>query len=78
MSKHINVLVIGAHADEPDIYAGGTAALFSESGHKVKFLVLTDGRCGHHEQSGKILVNRRIDEAKEAAMHLGIQDYEAL
>ncbi|MCR2823299.1 PIG-L deacetylase family protein [Lederbergia panacisoli] len=78
MKKEINIIVIGAHADEPDIYAGGTAALFAEMGHKVKFLALTDGCCGHYEQSGSELVERRVQEAQEAAKRLGVLEYDVI
>ncbi|ULL14979.1 PIG-L family deacetylase [Paenibacillus sp. H1-7] len=76
--KALRIIVIGAHPDEPDIYAGGTAALFAELGHKVKFLSLTDGCGGHHEMAADELVRRRTLEAKEAAKRLGIEEYEVL
>ncbi|CAH0122749.1 MULTISPECIES: PIG-L deacetylase family protein [unclassified Paenibacillus] len=78
MKREIRVIVIGAHPDEPDIYAGGTAAFFAEMGHKVKFLSLTDGCCGHYSQHGPELVRRRMAEAQEAAHRLGIEEYEVL
>ncbi|MDI4643496.1 PIG-L deacetylase family protein [Cohnella hashimotonis] len=74
----IRVLVIGAHPDEPDIYAGGTAALFAMAGHAVKFLSLTDGCGGHYEMDGEALSERRTMEAQEAARRLGIAEYEVL
>lgn len=78
MNKEIRVIVIGAHPDEPDIYAGGTAALFAEMGHRVKFLSLTNGCCGHYAISGTELVERRKIEAVNAASKLGIDEYEVL
>ncbi|MFC5407393.1 PIG-L deacetylase family protein [Cohnella soli] len=78
MSDPIRVIVIGAHPDEPDVYAGGTAALFAEMGHKVKFLSLTNGDAGHSRMKGKELSERRAREAQEAAKHLGIEEYEIL
>ncbi|QMV42510.1 PIG-L deacetylase family protein [Cohnella cholangitidis] len=78
MNKEVRVIVIGAHPDEPDIYAGGTAALFAELGHRVKFLSLTNGCCGHYEINGMELVERRRNEAAEAARKLGIDEYEVL
>lgn len=59
MSREIRVIVIGAHPDEPDIYAGGMAALYAEQGHRVKFLSLTDGCCGHYSIGGNELVGKR-------------------
>lgn len=78
MKEEVRVIVIGAHPDEPDIYAGGTAALFAELGHRVKFLSLTDGCCGHYSMSGAELVERRKKEAIAAAQKLGIDEYEVL
>ena len=52
--------------------------MFAEHGHKVKFVSLTNGDCGHYEQSGDELVQRRIQEAQEAAKHLGVLEYEVL
>ena len=37
----INIIVIGAHPDDCDIRFGGTAALLSKMGHKIKFLSVT-------------------------------------
>jgi len=45
-------VVIGAHPDDCDIDAGGTAILFSKMGHNVKFVSLTNGDAGHYKMSG--------------------------
>jgi LmbE family N-acetylglucosaminyl deacetylase len=78
LSKQLRILIIKAHPDEAEIYAGGTAALFAELGHMVKFLSLTNGCCGHYEMSGQELVDRRKREGLEAANRLGIAEYEVL
>ncbi|HKL31098.1 MAG TPA: hypothetical protein VJ919_01120, partial [Tangfeifania sp.] len=41
--EKINVVVIGAHPDDADGDAGGTAIKFSEMGHNVLFVSLTNG-----------------------------------
>lgn len=69
--------MIGAHPDDCDIKGGGTAALFAEMGHKVKFISVTNGDAGHMQQGGGVLAKRRTDEAKEAGKRLGIE-YEVL
>ena len=57
--------------------AEGTAALWAQAGHAVKFVCLTNGNAGHHEQSGDALVDRRSQESTIAAHHLGVA-YEIL
>lgn len=78
LNRPLRILIIKAHPDEAEIYAGGTAALFAEMGHQVKFLSLTNGCCGHYEMTGPELVKRRKREALEAASRLGIAEYEVL
>jgi len=72
------ILFIGAHPDDCDVKAGGTAALLAEAGHAVKFVSLTNGDAGHHEMGGGPLAKRRRAEAKEAARRLGIDAYAVL
>lgn len=76
--KVLNIIAIGAHPDDCDSKFGGTAALFAEMGHNVKFLALTSGDAGHQSQGGGALGNRRRAEAKEAGKKLGIAEYETL
>jgi len=70
--------VIGAHPDDADVYAGGTAALFAEIGHAVKFVSLTNGDAGHQSEGGGALAKRRRAEAEEAGRRLGIAAYHTL
>jgi len=42
-NKAINVIVIGAHPDDCDIEAGGTAIIFVQMGCKVMFVSLCNG-----------------------------------
>ena len=76
--KPIRILVIGAHPDDCDIDAGGTAALWASMGHQVKFLSLTNGDAGHQSMGGGALAKRRRAEAQESARRLGIAEYEVL
>jgi LmbE family N-acetylglucosaminyl deacetylase len=70
--ERINIVVIGAHPDDCDIKAGGTAVLFSRLGHNVLFISVTNGDAGHYEMGGGALARRRIAEAEEAGRRLGI------
>jgi LmbE family N-acetylglucosaminyl deacetylase len=73
----IRVIAFGAHPDDCDIRAAGTAALFAKMGHAVKFVSVTNGDAGHQSMSGAVLAKRREAEAKESARRLGIE-YEVL
>ena len=64
--------MIGAHPDDCDIKGGGTAALFVQMGHQVKFVSVTNGDAGHMEEGGGMLAKRRMAEAKEAGRRLGV------
>ncbi|WP_170110586.1 carbohydrate-binding family 9-like protein [Flavilitoribacter nigricans] len=74
----LQVIVIGAHPDDADLCAGGTASLWASMGHNVKFLSLTNGDAGHQDTGGGALAKRRRAEAKESARRLGIAEYEVL
>jgi N-acetylglucosamine malate deacetylase 1 len=76
--KDLRVMVVAAHPDEADMYAGGSAALFAEQGAAVKFLSITNGDAGHYEIGGMQLARRRWEEAQQAAKCLGIEEYEVL
>jgi len=68
----LRIIVIGAHPDDCDLDAGGTAALFASMGHAVKFVSVTNGDAGHQLQGGGILAKRRFAEAQEAGKRLGV------
>lgn len=69
----LRVIAIGAHPDDCDIGAGGTAAILASMGHKVKFVSVTNGDAGHHEMGGGALAKRRYQETQESARRLGIE-----
>lgn len=74
----LRVLVFGAHPDDCDSSAGGTAAKYARLGHHVKFVALTTGDNGHFAIGGGALATRRRAEASESARRLGIEAYEVL
>lgn len=71
-NKQLKIIAIGAHPDDCDSKFGGTAALFAEMGHKVKFVALTNGDAGHQSEGGGALGKRRRAEAQRAGEILGI------
>lgn len=68
----LRIIAIGAHPDDCDSKFGGTAALFAEMGHEVKFLALTNGDAGHQSEGGGALGKRRRLEAQAAGKALGV------
>jgi LmbE family N-acetylglucosaminyl deacetylase len=66
------IIVIGAHPDDCDSDAGGTATLLAAMGHAVKFVAVTNGDAGHHLIQGKQLAERRYKETQEVARRLGV------
>jgi len=72
-SETLRLLVIGAHPDDADIYAGGLATKYRQLGHTVKFISVTNGAAGHHEMCGQQLIDRRRAEAKAAGDVIGAE-----
>ncbi len=70
----LRIIAFGAHPDDCDIRAGGTAARWVAAGHHVRFVSVTSGDAGHHLQGGGVLAARRRAEAQEAGRRAGI-DY---
>ena len=71
--EKLRILAIGAHPDDCEVDAGGTAALWVAAGHTVRFVSATNGQTGHHVQGGAQLAQRRIAEAAAAAEVLGVE-----
>src|SRR5437764_10664253 len=53
--KPTRIIVFGAHPDDCELSAGGTAARWAKLGHKVKFVSVTNGDIGHHQMAGAML-----------------------
>ncbi len=73
MTGPLRILAIGAHPDDCDMRVAGTAALYVQAGHCVRFLSVTNGDAGHHEMGGVALARRRRAETQAAAAALGIE-----
>ena len=71
--EKINVIVIGAHPDDCDIDAGGTAIQYAKLGHNVMFVSVTNGDAGHHKKGGGALAKIRRAEAEEAGKRFGVK-----
>jgi len=69
----LNVIAFGAHPDDCDQGAGGTAALWAAAGHRVRFVSVTNGDAGHQTEGGGALAARRRNEAREAGRRIGVE-----
>ena len=76
-SRPLRVIAFGAHPDDCDLRAAGTAAKFRALGAAVKFVSVTNGDAGHQSMGGGMLAKQRRAEAEEAGRRLGIT-YEVL
>src|SRR5947209_4396057 len=69
------ILYIGAHPDDCDFSCGGSAVLFAQAGHRVKFVSVTNGDRGHYApkyvEDRELLAARRMVEGKKAAAVFG-------
>ena len=65
----MNVLFVGAHPDDIECWAGGTAARYAAEGHKLFFCIATNGNVGSSTHSREeIAVVRRQEASKGAAL----------
>jgi N-acetylglucosamine malate deacetylase 1 len=71
------ILVLGAHPDDADIKAAGSASKWRRLGCEVKLVSVTDGGAGHQTQHGPELTRRRREEARAAGAVIGAA-YEVL
>lgn len=67
----MNIVCIGAHPDDAEVFAGGTCVKWVRQGHRVLMVSMTNGDIGHHLMAGGVLARRRIAEAHVAAERAG-------
>lgn len=71
--KQLRIIVFGAHPDDAELKAGGTAAKWAKLGHAVKMVSVTNGDIGHWKMKGEELAKRRLAEVKAADKVLGAE-----
>ncbi len=69
----LRIIVFGAHPDDAEYKAGGTAAKWAKLGHHVKLVSVTNGDIGHWNMAGGALAQRRTAESKKVADKLGAE-----
>ncbi|MES2201879.1 MAG: PIG-L deacetylase family protein [candidate division FCPU426 bacterium] len=72
-ARVLRVLVIGAHPDDCEFQAGGTAAKFARAGHIVRFVSATNGDTGHHSMTKSAVAKRRAAESRRSCALIGAQ-----
>lgn len=73
MEPSLDLLAIGAHPDDVELFAGGTLALLASAGFRVGALHLTRGECGTRGTP-----EIRARESADAARALGLAHVETL
>ena len=68
----LRIIVFGAHPDDAEFRAGGTAIKWAKQGHHVKLVSVTNGDIGHWNMAGGALAQRRTAESKKAGEVLGV------
>lgn len=64
------VLVLGAHPDDAEFFAGGLLARHAAVGSTLRLVSVTNGQSGHHEVPSEVLIPRRREEARKAGQIL--------
>ncbi|MGH3133561.1 MAG: PIG-L deacetylase family protein [Gaiellaceae bacterium] len=68
------VLVIAAHPDDEVLGMGATIAAHTARGDELRVLVVTDGSSTQYPDDAEIR-SRKEEEARQAAVELGVEDY---
>ena len=72
VDRKLNVLIIGAHPDDPD-KVGGCAYKWTQAGYTVTMVSFTNGDAGHQSIKAKQLAKVRREEARRAGEVIGIK-----
>ncbi len=65
------LLVLGAHPDDAEYYAGGLISIYRELGSEVKLVSVSNGAAGHHQRQPAELAAIRPVEAAAAGRVIG-------
>lgn len=65
------VLVLGAHPDDAEFFAGGLLAVHQQAGSTMRLVSVTNGQSGHQSVPSPELVLRRRKEAAKAGQAIG-------
>jgi|GEM_PF-1494186 len=68
-----NILVLGAHNDDPAIAMAGTIAEHVSKGDKVFVIIGSFGELSHPHFKPEVIKKTRVKEAQRAYKHLGVE-----
>lgn len=75
MSEKKSILVVVAHADDMEFFAGGTVAKLVKMGHEVTQVITTNNEKGSFTLDRETLIQKsREEEAKESGKFLGLKE----
>ncbi len=77
MPDHV-VFAVGAHPDDIEFMMGGTLLLLGEAGCELHTMNLCNGSCGTATEDHDSIIERRTNEARNAAAELGAVFHEPL
>ena len=66
----LRIIAFGAHPDDCELSAGGTAAKWAAQGHHVKFVSCTNGDIGHWGMAGGPLLDAARRKSKSVLRFL--------
>jgi len=70
--QKLHIIIIGAHPDDAD-EAGGSAYKWTQMGHDVLMVALTNGDAGHQSMPAEKLAKTRREEARKAGEVIGVR-----
>ena len=69
----MNIMFIGAHPDDCEYYAAGTAVKLASRGHHIMMLSVSNGDAGHHVLGREELARIRRQEIADSDSLLGVE-----
>ncbi len=69
----MNILAVGAHPDDVEMYCAGTLAKYAKAGHKVFIATATNGNVGSATHSMEEIAKIRKKEAAKSAALIGAE-----
>ena len=69
----MNIAIVSAHPDDIEVICAGTMIKYVQKGHRVTFVIVTNGECGSSFLSKKETAKIRYEEAGKGAKIVGAE-----